>query len=381
MRSKMLFIASLFLMISCNSNRSIDKCDTIQLSVEVEERRLPLAASEFFSSADIVALEANDNSLIAGVDKVLKEEDFFAVVDKRSNKILTFRYDGSHIATINRKGRGPQEYVNMSNATIDTKGKHFVVYDDMTERIILYNYDGEWVKSFKHDVLIDELVTKDGVLYIAHYRTMDNSEDYIASIDLKSEEVKQIYGFPNQYDTNVGVRGTTLTATSDGVLFTYILDNTIYEVKQGKVTAKYNFDFGSRNSAGVVNKRANPDELTDKIFDSKCIYALSNTIENDRYLLTSPNGFGYITYNKLTKEIGSHSTIKVSGMPMSTSNAVIAEGGDNCIVSVLDVASLLRIKGYMKDDDYKDLDPQIAKILLATTEDSNPTLVLLKLNK
>ena len=375
-----LTIAVILLMaVSCISS---DQQDTAtQLSVEVEERRPPLAASELFSSTDIVALEANDKSLIAGVDKVLMDKDFFAVVDKRSDKILTFRYDGSHIATINRKGRGPQEYVNMSNATIDTKGKHFVVYDDMTERVILYNYNGDWVKSIKHDVLIDELVAKDGVLYVAHYRTMDNSEDYIASIDLKSEEVKPIYGFPNQYDTNVGVRGTTLTATADGVLFTYILDNAIYEVRKGKAIAKYRFDFGSRNSAGVVNQGANPDELTDKIFDSKCIYALSNTLENDRYLLTSPNGFGYITYDKHTKEIGSHSTIRVSGMPMSTSNAVIADGSDNCIVSVLDVASLLRVKGYMEEDDYKDLDPKIAKILFATNEDSNPTLVFLKLTE
>ena len=68
-------------------------------------------------------------------------------------------------------------------------------------------------------------------------------------------------------------------------------------------------------------------------------------------------------------------------MPMSTSNAVIADGSDNCIVSVLDVASLLRVKGYMEEDDYKDLDPKIAKILLATNEDSNPTLVFLKLKE
>ena len=379
MKQATLFITSLFLMIACNSGNSISLHDATQLSVEIEQHRPSLVASEFFSSSDIVALEANDNSLIADVDKVLMEEDFFAVVDKRSNKILTFRYDGSHIATINRKGRGPQEYVNMSNATIDTKGKHFVVYDDMTERIILYNYDGDWVKSFKHDVLIDELVAKDGVLYVAHYRTMDNSEDYIASIELKSEEVKQIYGFPNQYDTNVGVRGTTLTATTDGVLFTYILDNAIYEVKQGKVTAKYNFDFGSRNSAGVVNQSANSDELADKIFDSKCIYALSNTIENDKYLLTSPNGFGYITYNKQTKEIGSHSTIKVEGVLTSTSASVIAEGGSDCIVSVMSVASLLRVKGYMTDEGYKDLEPKFAKILLAATEDSNPVLMFHKL--
>ncbi|MBR6661815.1 MAG: 6-bladed beta-propeller, partial [Alistipes sp.] len=87
----------LLMAVACSSS---DQQDTAtQLSVEVEERRPPLAASELFSSTDIVALEANDKSLIAGVDKVLMDKDFFAVVDKRSDKILTFRYDGSHIAT------------------------------------------------------------------------------------------------------------------------------------------------------------------------------------------------------------------------------------------------------------------------------------------
>ena len=59
----------LLMAVSCSSS---DQQDTAtQFSVEVEERRQPLAASEFFSSADILALEANDKSLIAGVDKVL----------------------------------------------------------------------------------------------------------------------------------------------------------------------------------------------------------------------------------------------------------------------------------------------------------------------
>lgn len=59
------FILFLFLMVSCGSS---DQQDTAtQLSVEVEERRPPLAASELFSSTDIVALDANDKSLIAGV--------------------------------------------------------------------------------------------------------------------------------------------------------------------------------------------------------------------------------------------------------------------------------------------------------------------------
>ena len=111
-----LFFLTLLSLIACKSER-----DEIFEIIDFEEA---ISDSEAFnitkhlSNIRYVPLETIENCYLADVGKVVKNADFILVSDSEGN-LFQFTSSGQFIKRIGRRGKGPGEYLNITDFVVD----------------------------------------------------------------------------------------------------------------------------------------------------------------------------------------------------------------------------------------------------------------------
>ncbi len=372
---KIIIIIAIGALFACNANRPDTTTPTTKIIVDTDDK-LPVSDTEFFSHTDIVPLETNDKSLLADISKIMFEDDFMAIADYKGNQICLFDYKGRHIRTIRHVGRGPKEYISLSAATLDKEHKRFIVFDDMTEKLRFYTYDGTWVGEKKHDLLVNNMTNANGKLYMTQYDTYDNQKHYVAELPLKGDgEVVQIYPFTAPLKTNLSIFGTNISNCGQNILLSQRFDYTIYEVADDKVTPKYTVDFGAGSDCRNIVNKMGDEKLEKTLLRSNYVYGITDMIETDRLLIFKTNLSGTMVYDKQSGQTRYCATIKVDGIPLSTSITATTENNTDKMVSILGTAHLLRFLPYKAE--YKDpMRDDFLKIIDNITEDANPVLMI-----
>ena len=102
------------------------------------------------ADVEYVALETTDESLL-GYDLLYAISDKYivslgTVVDP---VIHIFDRKGKYLSKIDRYGKGPEEYVNIYNTSIDFDNEECYVYDWNRQQIQVYTFTGQWVRTIK----------------------------------------------------------------------------------------------------------------------------------------------------------------------------------------------------------------------------------------
>ena len=374
----LLIITACFFISSCHNTKTPDAASTI-INIDIDARK-PITASEYFSHTDIVELETGDESVIADISKIMFADEFIAIADRRGKQICLFGYDGHHIRTIRREGRGPQEYISMSTATIDPANHRFIIYDDMTEKLKFYTYEGEWDGEQSCEQLVCDMTVSNNTLYMTLHDTYSNTKDYVAMMPLTDGgNISVIYPFTAPQKTNIGLNGTTISNCSTNVLLSQRFDNNIYEIVGDKVTPKYTMNFGTFDCTDVVNNM-DGEQLTETLFENNHVYGINNMMETDKYLFFRTNIPGIVIYDKQKQHATYCASIKVENVPISTSTTAVVDNTTDKIVSILSAGHvLLAAERFAQNGDAKDgteINEQFQRVMDNITEDSNPVIMI-----
>lgn len=376
--------AILTVVLSCQRVDILPKAEIITVDMESAH---PVNEEEYFKSTDFIALETNENSLIGSIDKIMFTDDFFAVADTRQSCIILFDYNGKHIRTIKRLGRGPQEYVQFTGATLDLENKQFVVYDDQRSRFLVYSYEGEWKATIPYKMLLaDSYMVRDGYLYVVNADTMTEEEYLVSKVKLSGDyEITPIADFTMPDKTYHQAHGEKIGSYGKKVLVSERFNNTIYEVKNDKLVPRYTFDFGAQNIEKLA-KELNDEQLEEAITDKEkgYVYGITNMLETDDYLFFNTNHAGFVALDKKSGVARAHQTIRVSQCPLSSSSSIALENaGDRYVSSLraLLVATYMsRYKEYLQEKgdaaEKQELREDFARIASNIAFDDNPVLLI-----
>lgn len=370
-----LLVLLLTTIFSCKREKLSDE-NIMQIVVNPIEGDIVLSEDKYFSDCNIIALESTDESLVSNINSVMYSKEFIAIFDLQIEQLVLFNHRGEFIRRINRKGRGPQEYISISCVAIDESNRRFIIYDDMTERLIFYSYDGLYLGEQKHELLIDEMIVRDGNLYVTYHHTSKNHQDWcgVIPLDGKSSTASVVLPFTTTQKTNYGMGGATVSINADGVLVTQRFDNTIYEIKNSTLTPKYTLDFGEYNIKKIL-EATNETQLSRMLSDY--VYAIVNMVETDNYLAFTTNQGHPIIYDKHSRNVQVCATLRIPGMPISTSAIDPINNGYNKIMSVYDVSQLLKIKDLIKrHPEIKLENEKIKNIIDNIDENSNPIIII-----
>lgn len=111
------------------------------------KREVPL--SEIAESVEFIQFENSPKALLGRISEIQLTKDYIFLKHTGNNLLIQFTRDGKYIRLYGTLGRGPKEYALMRMFSVDEKNKLVYIHTNWTRKILVYNFDGEYVKTLK----------------------------------------------------------------------------------------------------------------------------------------------------------------------------------------------------------------------------------------
>ena len=299
-------------------NKVEDHIKTIKIPKEISSGKeiFDMDFSRVVKDFDIVALETTPEALVGSIDELFFDDEKIFVVDRRVAKsIFIFKQNGEFISKIDRVGRGPTEYFEIWDATIDKRQKHIIIQDLEGRKFQYYDYNGDYLFKKKMPFLFTSFEILDSAT-MAFYTSRSYNIDFpglhhkadiaIGKVDgtvhfiHKSKTYKDDFTYSNY--------SPRISKFNNHVNFNPRYNDTIFKITKNQLIAEYVLDFQGK---GIPESRW-PD-MTNREFKKairKYPYFTGEYVTLDKYLylkIISPVRAGSLVinfiYNKVNKEI------------------------------------------------------------------------------
>jgi cytochrome oxidase Cu insertion factor (SCO1/SenC/PrrC family) len=134
-------------------NQSVNSSDdfiTVKVNTNYPKKELIL---QDFMDVEYIPLETTDEFVCSGLVEAMGE-DIIIVRNhnhiNRDGNIYIFDRNGKALRKINRKGQGGEEYLNIFGIALDEDNSEIFVNDVSGKKILVYDLDGKFNRSFKH---------------------------------------------------------------------------------------------------------------------------------------------------------------------------------------------------------------------------------------
>lgn len=132
---------------SC-SRENKDSPDNLEI-YPLKEKMSEMKLNQLFSRFDFISLETTDEALIGHISRLIVNGDNIFILDNSQAKtIFVFNTNGKFIRNIGKIGKGPGEYTNIEDFTIDKRTGNIVIlaYPSI---VLTYNSKGDFIKQKK----------------------------------------------------------------------------------------------------------------------------------------------------------------------------------------------------------------------------------------
>ena len=143
----LLLIAYAILFNSCSNSNNNGDNTAINIEAVIGTGAI-YNASYFIKDIKYIPLETISNSMVSGIKKVFVENEKIYVWDDK-NIINVFDITGRHLNTLNRVGRGPEEYTDIADLNIEESGNIYVLSPN--NRIIEYDNNLKFIRKLEFE--------------------------------------------------------------------------------------------------------------------------------------------------------------------------------------------------------------------------------------
>ena len=225
---------------------------------------------EYFENAEFIKLETTQNSIIHKIDRLYFFKEFIYILDKKQMSIFVFTSDGKFQKQIMNIGRGPGEYIQIGDFTIDEKSNEIIASLEIPKEVFRYDLSGNFIKSFKVNdcygayisVIGDKIIlssVNEKYDYVTHEYNKFNGE-FIKSVDEKCKN-------SNFYPMIMGMYPNMIKSSQS--YYNQPLDRTIISLdEKNKKRRKYIIDFGNCNLPVKIKNKLTDFNIMEYCFEN-----------------------------------------------------------------------------------------------------------------
>jgi len=216
-RVKLVFFSFTIVLISaCSSSvRPIHSDEVIQIVFDAKNPFTDFYASSLFHSPKTIILETTKESLIGTINSLQVFDNKIFILDGyMAKKLFIFDMNGKFISQIGNFGKGPGEYIDISDFTINVDEKHIYIRDNQS--IHQYTTEGVFIRTinilnpYKKDLTYIQYYN--GYIFAeAEIYPESNNDEMFLKIDPSNGKIIEQYFKSSEY--NYGWYGKTKMET------------------------------------------------------------------------------------------------------------------------------------------------------------------------
>ncbi len=251
MKQHLVLFAIVFLtLVSCSRGVGNEGVDTITIPFDKLSSSAFDPASFHDWKRSTVCFQSDESGMgrLVKIDKIRVYDGDYYVLDRLQRLLIRYSPQGMPLNTIGQKGRGPEEYLSISDFSINMEGQ-VVMLDGQLDDIIIYDKDGTFVsrQKMKHDY--GELFHLDNGEILLACNAWDRSElsgTKVVLADASLKPSKVISSFVHGYDPNFVIPHIGFNDYLENVSYVCPIDDKVYVFpKIGGNAKSYLIDFGS----------------------------------------------------------------------------------------------------------------------------------------
>jgi len=308
----------------CESNKyitSIGKADSVA-TVAVRE---PVNAKDIniIKDLDYVILEAKDNAFFGNISKLRVYQDRIFVFDSQhAQALFIYTIEGKHIATVgNKRGRGPEEFVRMSNFEIDYVNNQILAMDNFGWKFMIYDLDGNFIKRVNSDISVSKavLLPNGNILHaVSHLHTNNRRKtNQIFVVDENNSIVKEFFEYRGNRNLLYSIDDVIKSQFDGSFIFAPAFRDTIFTFDEDlEIVPKYAIDLGNRHiTQRTFDRLRSHDELNALVQrGSMCFLGTHSETDDFLYLrLGAATHDEFVFFNKNTnKTIAIHCDARIT---------------------------------------------------------------------
>ena len=391
-RTLFVIFSGAILLSACHRNRPATGLTVLHPPLQTTEHLLHL--SDIADSLSYIKLATDTSNLIGVIDKIIPLKDRILIVDKDiTQTIYIFDKSGKFIRKINKKGRGPGEYLSLNDVAVDVSNKRLIVHDDIAQKISIFTYEGEFIEKIGLDFITTSIAYL-GNNRLACYCDYINNPNYsirskspnLILFDLQTRKTQSKLFF-NSTINRLGITGLinnlSSTYSNDTVHLIMPLNDTVYSICNNKVQPEYYVDLGVTPQMRELQRTASSSKSAQEASqeDSKPQYpVICNMLESDSvvYLFYRHNNKSYYGfYNPRRKTFKEGVRI----WEKNTDNRIPVVNDLDKTIPFMPMATDGKNFYYVMESFYFDYfrnsdNPQIANLSKTITANDNPVIVV-----
>ncbi|MDR0680584.1 MAG: 6-bladed beta-propeller [Dysgonamonadaceae bacterium] len=363
------------LLVSCSPDRKQNKYELTELYVNLYDKNIDFyELSDEVQEFEFIRLETTDNCLIGHIEKILLENDVYYILDNIYQAIYCFSSSGKHIATLNRFGPGPDEYLEINDFVVENE--NIWICDNRTQRVVCYDKNQnriDWIDLKKNDFWVEHMVYQDGYIYMVNNWIGIKPKNYqILIYDLKNKKTSLEKPFsPLQHVIYRGMNNQ-IALIDSLCMVTFSYCDTIFQIRNETIVPKYKYRFSERMIDVPLVISDNPP-----IEDPNIIKGLMNIYQTPNSIILKFSDNGKIRMAIFDKENTSgkiYSGFKIADL--GNFHLIDLHFLPNSLISIFDSVDFKMYFAYLIDENFKrqhdkeKIKEEVSKI----KDDDNPLL-------
>lgn len=247
MRARVFYLLFLMIFVSCTTD---DNRNYVEIPVGQYKEFFPAAPSEVYDVEPIyiqLPFQGGENSSFGSIRKVIVRNDILYIEDFSRKRLITRPVSGGAYSVLDYRGRGPNEYLQISDFDVDAQGNIWIL-DGQKDIIAKYSHDFEFIRSWPVEFQIDKIRCLPGGGFVFQIAIWDDSQyrgKQLAFTDSTFAVEKTLLQYPKGKDDNF-VFHNVFSDCEDGFFCCEPIDDHLYHISDdGTVRNVYRFDFGT----------------------------------------------------------------------------------------------------------------------------------------
>jgi hypothetical protein len=251
----------LFLGYSCKDNSK-----TLLKEYNINISHIADSLQSAIKSYTILRLDNQPDAYIPFTSKFILTDQYLLFKNESNQSIIIYDKSGKYISSISKKGRGPGEYLYISDFMFDEKTKEITICDN--DRLKKYSFDGAFLSEQKFDSRISKILRMDnGNLISEKSLPTDNPETnfHLRILSDKLEVLAKRLPIIPSGGPGFGIEGQTYRTAlnKDYAYFFSYTGDTIYHITANIIKPVYILNYDKpiiTTTDGTGTYKSDPNE-------------------------------------------------------------------------------------------------------------------------